>query len=322
MPRFIGDAIMIHQVLEPLRLEGQPLVAWGPAGVVELFQGSKAFEGACADPLSKPSPWDMAKILRNQGASGVLNLSRSQRASLAAMLAWVPLRAGWSEGLGWLFCNHSLAFKSLNGHQLERYAQLVQKIFHTSTALDLFPFKPRQASLDEAMRLLGDFPRPFVIFSLGAMSWSKRLGLEVWIELGLRLQRQGFGVVLIGAAGEDQRHAEEISKKVGESLDLPGQTTLSVAAGVMLHAAGLVGNDSGLSHLGAICRVPMVTVFGPTNPELTAPRSLRARVVRNEDLPCLVCMRGDCSVPGHPCLHAIEADVILKALEEAGLRTS
>lgn len=69
-----------------------------------------------------------------------------------------------------------------------------------------------------------------------------------------------------------------------------GATTLSALSLVQL-AAELAaaklyfGNDSGITHLAAAVGVPVVAVFGPTNPEVWAPLGSHVRVVRGEPWP-------------------------------------
>ena len=40
-----------------------------------------------------------------------------------------------------------------------------------------------------------------------------------------------------------------------------------------------IGNDSGITHLAAAAGVPVVAIFGPTDPELWAPRGDRVQIV-------------------------------------------
>lgn len=48
--------------------------------------------------------------------------------------------------------------------------------------------------------------------------------------------------------------------------------TLSHLIPWLAQAAVYLGNDSGISHLAAACGVPVVAVFGPTDPQVWAPR--------------------------------------------------
>lgn len=44
-----------------------------------------------------------------------------------------------------------------------------------------------------------------------------------------------------------------------------------------------IGNDSGISHLAAAVGIPVVAIFGPTNPNVWAPNGKQVQVVRAED---------------------------------------
>ena len=232
-PRFIGDGIMIHRAVEPLRSMNTTLVAWGPAHVMELFQGHPGFATTVADPPGKQSAWEMARLLKAHRPRGVLSLLRSQRAILAALLARVPLRVGWRDGMGWLICTHSLAFKAIPGHQQERYARLLQRAFPELPVASFVPFQPRRSAQVEADALLAEVQRPFVVFSLGALSSSKQLGKQVWGALGERILAQGWSIVLLGATTDDQACAQEITARLSPVHDLVGKTSLAVAAGVI-----------------------------------------------------------------------------------------
>lgn len=52
-------------------------------------------------------------------------------------------------------------------------------------------------------------------------------------------------------------------------------------------AKGYVGNDSGVTHLAAAAGCPTVAIFGPTNPQVWAPRGEHVRVVTGTPWPGL-----------------------------------
>ena len=316
-PRYIGDSIMIHRALEPLRAGGHVLVAWGPAHVMELFQGTAYYGATVPDPPERPGAWAVAKDLRAHGCRGVISLARSQRAAFAALLGCIPLRVGWREGGGALLCTHALGFKALGGHQQDRYARLLRTAFPDLPEAPFVPFQPREAARAEAERLLAGLPAPFVVLALGAASPAKRVATKVWKELCGLLQAQGRSIVLLGSGREDEACAAAIRAGVPDVLDLTGKAPLSVAAAVVRASAGLVGNDSALCHLSAACGRPTVVAFGPTATDVTIPLGTWVRAVHAPGVPCLGCLKQVCPLPAHPCMNDLRAADLAAALEDA-----
>ena len=314
MGRFIGDGILIHQSLGPLRAAGLPLVAWAPPPLAELVQGSEAFSGVWPDGPERTRPLALRRLLQAHDSAGVLNLVRSSRGLLAAWLARLPVRVGWREGGGSLMATSSLAFP-VRGHQLEGYRELLKLAWPGLPWIPSAPFRPRPEAMAEAARLRSaqGLGRPHVILALGGASDNKRLATGVWVDLIARLRARGVAHVLIGGAGKDEAQASAILAALPGVPSLVGQLPLSVSAALLAGAAAAVGNDSALCHLAAACGTPVVTVFGPTRPWATAPVGPRVTVLRVEGLPCLECDRG-CWVPGHPCMTALPAARIEEAL--------
>ena len=318
MPRFIGDGVMIAQAVAPLRALGHELVAWGPPPVVELFDGAEPFAGTAPDPVRKPSVFALRAVLKEHHAAGVLNLPRSQRATLAALAAGLPLRVGWASGPAAFLLTHGLNYECVPGHQMDRYEVLLHSAFPAIRGAGELLFRPRPAATATARELLASLEdRPFGVLALGAMSWSKRLGDDRFVAAARHLLDRGLRPVLLGAPGEDQEHGAHIAGQVPEALDLCGRTPLSVAAGVLSAARVVLGNDSALSHLAAACGVPVVVVFGPTDPAVTRPRGPWVRVVRDESLPCLVCQQGACAIAGHPCMRNLDPARLAEAIDHA-----
>jgi heptosyltransferase-2 len=317
MPRFIGDSMMIHQALEPLRATGVPLVAWGSTHLMELFEGSPAFAAVHADPQGKPGALESVNLLRRHKAAAVINLPRSTRALLAAYLARVPIRLGWREAGGRIMATASLPFKALKGHQVERYHALIHQGFPDLGDVIHIPFRPRPEAEKQAAEACHEYELEgaFVLLSLGAMSWNKRLGTMVWVELIHQLKAQGIRFAMIGGSGEDERQARDIAGIVPSIVDLTGLYPLSTTAALLTRCSVVVANDSGIGHMAAACQVPVVSIFGPTTPGVSAPYSKHTTVLQKEGLDCLGCHRFDCPVEGHPCMNAIEAERIFSALK-------
>lgn len=115
----------------------------------------------------------------------------------------------------------------------------------------------------------------------------KRWPLDNFAGLIERLDDYDF--YLFGGP-DDKDVNEDIIKKIGSRErvcrieDLPIRT----AASVMKNLDLFVSNDSGLMHLAAAVGVPVVAIFGPTNPDSLRPWGVRHKVVRM-DLACSPC---------------------------------
>lgn len=314
--RFYGDGLMAWAALEPLRRAGLPLVVWGPAMAVELFEGSEGVVATVAEPQKKYSVRDAAKLLRQYRPAALVAFPKSARPHLAAFLARVPLRLGCGDGGVSLFQTHSVAFKGRKDHHVSRYAMPVEAAFPELGPVGFRPFRPRGEAFDcqaNQARELG-LTGPHVVFAPGAKSHSKRPGVDLLAALGSRLQARGLSIVLVGGGVEDQKRAQELLAKLPGAVNLVDRCTLSQSAAWICTAQALVGSDSGPAHIGGAAGIPTLVPFGPTQAWATRPWGPKVAVVRREDLDCLECLVWQCPKPHHPCMNELDPDLLLKTL--------
>jgi ADP-heptose:LPS heptosyltransferase len=82
---------------------------------------------------------------------------------------------------------------------------------------------------------------------------------------------------------------------------------------LLAEAALVVGNDSGPVHLASFLGKPVVGLFGPAPPSLTAPVNPRARFLY-QALPCSPCDQIRCVRPGDSCMQRIELRSVVDAV--------
>ncbi len=136
--------------------------------------------------------------------------------------------------------------------------------------------EPTPDDLAAASRVLTeckcDTANLIVIFP-GSGSPAKNWPADRFAALALRLSKRACFVVVLGPA---EISMEPIFREAGvavlKDLDLP------TVAGIARFAAAFVGNDSGVSHLGAAVGASGVAIFGPTDPARWRPLSAGGRV--------------------------------------------
>lgn len=110
----------------------------------------------------------------------------------------------------------------------------------------------------------------YVVLLHGTSRPSKQWSEECWIEVGRWLQAKGFECVLPWGDGVEKLRAERLCAAIDGSRVLERQP-LDVTAKVIGGASLVVGVDTGLLHLAAAYRVPLVGIFISSDPGLVGP---------------------------------------------------
>ena len=125
----------------------------------------------------------------------------------------------------------------------------------------------------------------------------------------------GWHVWLFGS-DKDRSVCSKINRLSGNGCeDLSGRTGLGQAIDLMSLASAAVSNDSGLMHIAAALKLPMVAIYGSSDPGFTPPLSRQARIACLE-LECSPCFKRECPLGHLDCLNKLAADTILEQLNE------
>ena len=133
-----------------------------------------------------------------------------------------------------------------------------------------------------------------------------------WIEHG--------GQVWIFGSGKDQPVADTIVELLENSADehatvLAGNTSLEQAVDLLSATTAVVSNDSGLMHIAAALKRPLVAVYGSTSPGFTPPLGDRVAVVRL-GLECSPCFERECPLGHLNCLRQLPPSQVIDALQQ------
>ncbi len=145
-------------------------------------------------------------------------------------------------------------------------------------------------------------------------NWPEERFMEVvrWLR-----RERGAQVFCLGGKA-DQAVCDEIVRAVNTDsggppvTDLAGRTSLVDMAGLLGGMDLVIGNDSGPIHVAAALGVPVLAIFGPTDPRRTGPYGDRHRVVVGGE-GCRPCHRRECVHVTPHCLDKLTVDRVLEA---------
>jgi heptosyltransferase-3 len=98
--------------------------------------------------------------------------------------------------------------------------------------------------------------------------------IERFVSVAARLQAQGLLPVIIAGPSDDASPFE--------AFEVYRNAPLRDVKNLLSGAALFIGNDSGPAHIAAAFGVPVVVLFGPSNPVTWAPWRTEARVLTSE----------------------------------------
>jgi heptosyltransferase-3 len=120
------------------------------------------------------------------------------------------------------------------------------------------------------------------MFHPGSGSPRKNWPLESYIQLARALRkRKGYEPLFV--VGEADRALGEDLQVKAPDIQTAGDLTLTELAGVLVHGLLYVGNDSGITHLAAALGLPVIALFGPTDPAGWGPRGGHVRIVQADE---------------------------------------
>jgi heptosyltransferase-1 len=210
----------------------------------------------------------LRRTLRTEHYDLVVDLQGTLRSAVIGWFAGADDFAGYSdprESLAARFYRRRIARQGT--HVVEQGAALLGE----ACGISLVPCEiklPHAEWADEwAAELVGR--RRVCVLAAGAGWGAKRWPAEKFGTLARELQAMGFACV-VNAPKKDDAAAAEVIAASGGAAELVVCNVTGLVA-LMRRTALLVGGDSGPTHMAAVMGVPLVGLYGPTNPARNGP---------------------------------------------------
>jgi heptosyltransferase-1 len=175
------------------------------------------------------------------------------------------------------FYRHRIA--ASGAHVIEQYRSLAEGVAHRSLPSPAIEFpldEKAEESISKKQVELGD---NFVLINPGAGWGAKQWPEKRYGQVARALANIGMTPLINFGPGEEQLAAEVVSASDGTARPV----SCSIAELIVLtrRARLFIGGDTGPLHLAAALKIPVVAVFGPTDPARNGPYGTTSIVLRD-----------------------------------------
>lgn len=243
-----------------------------------VFADTAAWKRQRAAPTTWLAQFRAFSGLRNQGFDVGFDLQGQVKTALCLRLAGAKKRFATQTGDGMARrLNPSTDCLLGSIHEVEAANRLLSH-WHECP----IPSRPYMPPVHES-------PNRQVVIQTGSGHPHKKLSQNRWHQVAQELVAHKFEVTAIGGSGDDSVYTEGVNNLVGR---LSLEKTLQLVANCRLH----ISADTGTAHAASAYGVPVVTVFGRTDPNRYRPYGPETTILR----------------PG-PDPDAVSADEIIRA---------
>jgi heptosyltransferase II len=259
--------------------------------------------------LTCGSLFSAVRLIRQQPRfDAAVLFPNSLRAALEVWLAGVARRIGYrGHHRQWLL-NQIIPEPSKRGpveHQVYRYLQIARELGGPSEPPPVRMFLPR-AKPNGATAKIGLCPGA----EYGpAKRWLPERFAEVAVAVSAQRPVQW---ILFGTSGDTESGAIIEAAVAANCVNRIGKTTLHELIAELSECALLLTNDTGTMHLATILGIPVVAVFGSTEPRLTGPLGSGHHVIRHQ-VECSPCFLRECPIDFR-CMKAVTVDEVLESV--------
>src|SRR6266436_6064730 len=336
---WVGDAIMALPALRAVRRrfsEAEIAILALPY-VADVYRG----QGIADELIGYDRTGEHAGVrgrerlvakLRNKKFSTALLLQNAFDAAWIAWRAGIPERIGYNRDARGLLLTKSITVPregEIPAHEMFYYLELVKRAGWIDAVPDVpeisfLVTKEESRRAEEKLQSFGS-QRGAVRIAVGAGAaygsakcWPPERFAAAINQL---VKARTAEVILFGTPGEVAVSAAIQAGLDQAVLDLTGKTEISELPALLSRCTAFLGNDSGAMHVAAAVGLPLVAVFGPTDPHGTAPVTPRCTIVQEKPY-CSPCFLRRCPTD-HRCMTAIApervSEGIVKALAEVSV---
>lgn len=331
-PNWLGDAIMALPTVRAFK-QGRPdahITILTPAKLAGMWENAPFVDRVLPIP-PKAGVFQVARLLKGEPVfDASILLPNSLRTALEVWLAGIPRRYGFPGHHRERFLDQMpVAPKKFTGpppHHADRYLELARQAgaVVSGSALDqtglLTAPSPAQGEVDPEPRASANLPAEPPRRRIGIVPGAEYGPAKRWFPANFaataNLVGEGTDVlwVLFGVEKDAEIGDQVLAELKVPALDLIGRTNLPQLMRELKKCDLILTNDTGTMHLAAALGVPVVAIFGSTEPALTSPLGRNHRLLR-QHVPCSPCFLRECPF-NMECMKAVTPEMAARAIRE------
>jgi heptosyltransferase-2 len=330
---WVGDAIMALPALHAVRQrhpDAQISIVARPY-VADIYRGQQVCDELIPyDPTGEHRGWSgREKLIANLRARKFDVALLLQNAFDAAWLAWraqIPQRIGYARDARSLLLTKAIPVPrpgEIPPHEKLYYLELLRR----AGWLAQLPDEPHialrvpDAARQRASQTLleagsGPHARRIAVGAGASYGSAKCWPPDRFAKaLNALLSHADADIILFGTPSELPVSAAIAAELHHAAINLTGKTSIADLPALLSQCHLFLGNDSGAMHVAAAVGLPIVAIFGPTDPEGTAPVTPRLTIVQQKPY-CSPCFLRRCPTD-HRCMTAVTPSMVESALQSS-----
>ena len=329
-PSWVGDSVMAQTLYKRIKKElpSSQIDVISPHWSLALLERMPEVCKKIVSPFSHGETklferYKLGQGLKKENYDRAIILTNSLKSSLIPYFARIGVRTGWLGEFRYGLINDIRSSKKLKKSlMVEKFAAL--SLCEENYSIENLTFPELEINFANQKNFLEEFS---IDYSKNTMAIcpgaefgpSKRWPAEYYAEIAIFYVNKGWNVLCIGSKND-----EDIGIEIGslnnlgcnESfINLIGKTSLQDAIDILAFTEKVVTNDSGLMHIAAAVKTPLVALYGPSSPEYTPPLISKKKILRKTQGYEKV-RYGSNEKGYHQSLLDIKPEEVLNALEE------
>jgi lipopolysaccharide heptosyltransferase II len=316
---WLGDAVMSVPAVRAIK-SGRPdvhVTIAAPDKIAPMWKLIAEVDAIISLPEGSLLP--VVRLLRQQMPVDVAILfPNSLRVALESWLSGIPRRVGYrGHWRSWLV-NQIVREPRKPGppeHHSLRFLRIARECgaeTEKSSNVQCPTLKAQLSDSNELSTINHDPPK--IGLCPGAeYGPAKRWLSERFAEAAVKITAQSSAQWILFGTKNDAAAGEQIAAAIGDDcVSRIGQTTLDQLIAELQQCRLLLTNDTGTMHLAALLGVPVVAIFGSTEPRLTGPLG-NGHIILRHHVECSPCFLRECPIDFR-CMKAVSSDEVAVAV--------